>query len=223
MKKSFLMLLLFFSVAAFAQKKKVKCDSITCDYVIKIVVTYPDSIPTGDCIKMIRDTMVLILSDKTPKHKANFIKLAQEGFYNGTTFHRVIAGFMIQGGDPNSKDTNPYNDGQGGPGYILPNEISAGLKHKKGAIAAARMPDQVNPNKESSGSQFYIVQSNSGAVHLDGSYTVYGEVVKGLDVIDRIAKQPKMSGDRPVYDIKMTVIVEQIQKKKISELYGYVY
>lgn len=223
-KRTSLFLLLFIPQLLIAQKKKeVKCDSILCDYVVKVAVSYPDSAATGDCIKILRDTIVMVLYDKTPKHKANFIKLAKEGFYNGTTFHRVIDGFMIQGGDPNSKDNNPNNDGQGGTGYTIPAEFDPSLKHKKGALAAARMGDQVNPNKESSGSQFYIVQNNSGTHFLDGSYTVFGEVVKGLAVVDRIAKAKKGQGDRPVYDVKMNVIVEQIPKKRITELYGYQY
>ena len=101
--------------------------------------------------------MEIRLFDETPLHRDNFKRLAAEGFYNGTTFHRVMAGFMIQGGDPNSRDSNPDNDGQGGPGYTVPQEIHPSLLHKRGAVAAARMPDQVNPERASSGSQFYIV------------------------------------------------------------------
>jgi cyclophilin family peptidyl-prolyl cis-trans isomerase len=130
---------------------------------------------------------------------------------------------MIQGGDPNSKDKNPNNDGQGGPGYTIPAEINPELKHKKGALSAARLPDQMNPNKESSGSQFYIVQTNTSASHLDGNYTVFGEVVKGLPVIDKIAKVRKGMNDRPAYDVKMIVAIEQIPKKRITEIYGYQY
>lgn len=228
MKKYWFIVLLLIPVLCFSQKKKqaspaVKCDSITCDYLVSIVVAYPDSVVTGDCIKIIRDTMFMVLYDKTPKHKANFIKLANEGFYNGTTFHRIIPGFMIQGGDFNSKDSNPNNDGQGSPGYLIPAELNVG-KHKRGAVASARMGDQVNPNKESNGSQFYIVQTNTGALHLDGSYTVFGEVVKGFNVIDKVAKQAaNPQNNRPLFDIKMTVKVEQIPKKRITELYGYQY
>jgi cyclophilin family peptidyl-prolyl cis-trans isomerase len=210
-------------IMCFSQKKAIKCDSITCDYLVTVIVSYPDSVVSGDCIRIKKDTMIMVLYDKAPKHKANFIKLAQEGFFNGTTFHRVIPGFMIQGGDPNSKDKNPNNDGQGSPGYTIPNEINPLLKHKRGAVAAARMGDQVNPNKESNGSQFYIVHAPAGVTHLDGSYTVFGEIIKGFHVIDAIAKQPKLPGDRPVYDVKMEIKVEQILKKKITELYGYQY
>ena len=102
--------------------------------------------------------MVVKLYDETPIHRDNFVKLASEGFYDGTTFHRVIAGFMIQGGDPNSKDDDPYNDGMGDPGYTLEAEIKPELINRRGALVAARQGDQVNPERRSSGSQFYIVQ-----------------------------------------------------------------
>ena len=234
MKKLLAVLILFLPLLVMAQKKgkqaktstvkAEKCDRITCDYVVSIIVSYPDSVATGDCIKILKDTMLMVLYPGTPKHRANFLKLAQEGFYDGTTFHRVINGFMIQGGDPNSKDSNPYNDGQGGPGYTIPAEFSSSYVHKKGAVAAARMGDQVNPAKESSGSQFYIVHTPYGASHLNGSYTVFGEVIKGLNVIDKIAQQPvNPQNSRPFFDIKMTVKVEQISKKRITEIYGYQY
>ena len=101
--------------------------------------------------------MVIRLYDETPAHRDNFRQLVDAGFYNGTTFHRIISKFMIQGGDPNSKDDDPMNDGNGGPDYTLPPEIHPGLFHKRGALATARTPDQMNPQRESSGSQFYIV------------------------------------------------------------------
>ncbi len=101
--------------------------------------------------------MVIRLYDETPLHRDNFKRLAADEFFDGTTFHRVMAGFMIQGGDPNSRDDNPDNDGQGGPGYTTPKEINRSLLHKRGALAAARTPDQMNPERASSGSQFYIV------------------------------------------------------------------
>jgi cyclophilin family peptidyl-prolyl cis-trans isomerase len=166
----------------------------------------------------------LILFDATPQHKANFLKLAESGFYNGTTFHRVIQDFMVQGGDPNSKDADPTNDGMGQPSeQTIPAEIRPELKHKFGAVAAARQGDFVNPQRASSPSQFYLVQNHRGVPHLDGQYTVFGQVVSGLDVIDKIAAQPKDERDRPTTDIKMTVKVEKIKKKKITELYGYAY
>ena len=129
-----------------------------------------------------------------PKHVANFKKLVDSKFYEGTTFHRVIPNFMIQGGDPNSKDADRSNDGVGGPGYTIPAEIK--LKHEKGSLAGARLGDQVNPNRESSGSQFYIVTGE--ASHLDGQYTVYGKVIKGLDVADKIQNVKKDERDNPV-------------------------
>ena len=104
--------------------------------------------------------MLVLLYDETPQHKENFIKLAKEGFYDSTTFHRIIDGFMIQGGDPNSKDDNEMNDGQGGPGYTIPAEFNSKFIHKRGAIAAARTGGPQNPEKRSSGSQFYIVDGN---------------------------------------------------------------
>lgn len=166
----------------------------------------------------------LVLFDVTPLHKANFLKLAESGFYTGTTFHRVIPNFMVQGGDANSKDTDPSNDGMGQPNeQTIPAEIRPELKHKFGAVAAARQGDFVNPQRASSASQFYLVQNHQGVPHLDGQYTVFGQVVSGLDVIDKIATQPKDDRDRPLTDLKMTVKVEKLKKKKISELYGYAY
>lgn len=167
--------------------------------------------------------MKLILFDQTPLHKQNFLKLANEGFYNGTTFHRIIDGFMIQGGDPNSKDSLPYNDGQGGPGYTIPAEFNDKFTHVQGALAAARMGDQVNPKKESSGSQFYIVENKDGSHFLDKNYTVFGQVISGMPVVEKIAEQPKDGRDRPTKDIKITVTVKLLKKKKITKLYGYKY
>lgn len=166
----------------------------------------------------------VLLYDATPLHKANFLKLANSGFYNGTTFHRIIPNFMVQGGDANSKDTDPTNDGQGQPNEgTVPAEFRPELKHKYGALAAARQGDFVNPQRASSASQFYLVQNHQGTPHLDGQYTVFGQVVSGLDVIDKIAAQPKDDRDRPLTDIKMTVKVEKLKKKKITELYGFQY
>ncbi|QIX60952.1 peptidylprolyl isomerase [Hymenobacter lutimineralis] len=166
----------------------------------------------------------LVLSELTPQHKANFLKLAKAGFYNGTTFHRVIPGFMVQGGDPNTKDADPGNDGLGPANEkTIPAEIIPQLRHKQGALAAARQGDYVNPQRASSGSQFYIVQNPGGTPQLDGSYTVFGQVISGLAVVDKIAQQPRDARDRPTSDVKMTVKVEKLKKKKITELYGYQY
>ncbi|HUJ12136.1 MAG TPA: peptidylprolyl isomerase [Verrucomicrobiae bacterium] len=146
--------------------------------------------------------MVVEFYDKdAPKTVANFKKLANEGFYNGTTFHRVIPGFMIQGGDPNSKDDDRSNDGTGGPGYTIPAEIKR--ENKRGTIATARLGDQVNPEKRSSGSQFFInVKDNN---FLNGGYTVFGDVIAGMDVADKIAAVPRDSRDNPKEKIEMTV------------------
>lgn len=165
----------------------------------------------------------LILFEDTPQHKENFLKLAREGYYDGTTFHRVIDGFMIQGGDPNSKDDNPRNDGAGNPGYTVPEEINPNHKHVFGAVAAARLSDQINPERSSSGSQFYIVENREGTPILDEAYTVFGQVVDGLEVVEKIAEQPKDGRDRPLSDVKMEVKVEKVRKSKIAKQYNYNY
>lgn len=196
---------------------------VSASFIWKKAPAKSTALPKKDYVVTIKTSfgdMVILLSDKTPKHKANFVKLAKEGYYNGTTFHRVIKDFMIQGGDPNSKDSIPYNDGQGGPGYTVDAEFVPELKHVKGALAAARTGDQINPKKASSGSQFYIVQNQNGTPFLDGNYTVYGQVIKGLDVIDKIATVQKGAGDRPVQDVKMTVTVEELKTKAIIKKYA---
>ena len=178
-------------------------------------------------------TMKVKLYNDTPIHKENFIKLANEGFYDGTLFHRVIKDFMIQGGDPNSIGAAPdVMLGNGGPGYTLDAEI--GRPHIKGALSAARLADSQNPEKKSSGSQFYIVQGKKqsvidvkaqggfknitypqetidlytefgGSPFLDMEYTVFGEVVEGLEVIDKIANVPANQSARPFTDVSMKV------------------
>lgn len=148
--------------------------------------------------------MIVKLYEETPLHKDNFIKLAKKHFYDGILFHRIINGFMIQTGDPLTKDSTKVNAwGTGGPGYTIPAEIVKGFSHKKGALAAARRGDFVNPAKESSGSQFYIVQDENGCRHLDGEYTIFGEVVSGLDIIDKIAAKRTDSHDRPSDPVKI--------------------
>ncbi len=179
--------------------------------------------------------MVFELYDSTPKHRDNFIKLANEGFYNDLLFHRVIKGFMVQGGDPDSKDATPEQRlGGGGPGYKIDAEI--GAPHFKGTLAAARQGGAINPEKKSSGSQFYIVQGKvqtdqelngnerskgitysdeqrakykeiGGTPMLDMEYTVFGEIVSGMDVIDKIASVQTAPGDRPIEDVKMKISV----------------
>jgi peptidyl-prolyl cis-trans isomerase B (cyclophilin B) len=182
--------------------------------------------------------IVIRLSDSTPLHRDNFIKLVKLHYYDGVLFHRVIQNFMIQAGDPNSRNAISGKPlGNGGPDYTIPAEFRATLFHKKGVIAAARTGDNENPLKASSGSQFYLAQGKKftdagldsvetfrlkgrkipldqrevyktigGIPHLDQNYTVFGEVVKGLEVIDRIAGVPTSKAadrDRPLEDVKI--------------------
>lgn len=206
--KNLLFVLVFFSLL-------VSCQQDTSTYA-KIETSYGD--------------IVVRLYDSTPLHRDNFIKLANDGFYDGLLFHRVINNFMIQGGDPNSKDaTADQFLGGGGPGYTIEAEI--GAIHLKGALAAARTQ---NPEKRSSGSQFYIVHGTQqteemlrsveqmkgirytdeqralymdkgGTPNLDMDYTVFGEVVSGIEVVDRIAQVQTGANDRPVEDVRMAV------------------
>ena len=177
--------------------------------------------------------IVIALYDDTPAHKENFVKLVNQKFYDGVLFHRIIKGFMIQGGDPDSKTAKAGQRlGSGDVGYTIPAEFVPAHIHKRGAVAAARMGDNVNPQKASSGCQFYIVDGTvydndrlnmitqrtgktftpeqvqfyttvGGAPFLDGDYTVFGEVIKGMDVVDSIAAQQKDGADRPLKDIKI--------------------
>tara|TARA_B100001248_G_C27339858_1_gene435742 strand:+ start:160 stop:810 length:651 start_codon:yes stop_codon:yes gene_type:complete len=181
--------------------------------------------------------MVAELYDETSIHRDNFITLVKEGFYDGTLFHRVIPGFMIQGGDPVSKnDTTNIRIGNGGPGYTLPAEFNPQFFHKKGALAAARMGDAVNPKKESSGSQFYIVEGQvydnntidlfaqrmgiefspsqkkayttvGGTPHLDANYTVFGELVEGLDIISKISNVTRDKNNLPKEKVIMNISI----------------
>ncbi|MCH2083762.1 MAG: peptidylprolyl isomerase [Saprospiraceae bacterium] len=181
--------------------------------------------------------MIIQLYDATPKHQENFIKLAEEGFYDSLLFHRVIDGFMVQGGDPKSKNARKGQPlGSGGPGYTIPAEFVDSLVHVRGALAAARMGDNVNPEKASSGSQFYIVHGRpvneeslnriesqkgiryskrqreiynekGGTPFLDREYTVFGQVIEGLDVIDKIAKSQTDNRDRPIENVEMKIRV----------------
>jgi peptidyl-prolyl cis-trans isomerase B (cyclophilin B) len=147
------------------------------------------------------DMDVVFFPEKAPKHVENFIALAKSGFYNGTIFHRVIPGFMIQGGDPNTKDPNkPETYGQGGPSQRLKAEFND-IPHRRGILSMARTSD---PN--SAGSQFFIVVKDSN--FLDGQYTAFGEVVKGMEVADKIVSMPKNSRDLPTERAEMTIVVE---------------
>ena len=146
--------------------------------------------------------MRIKLYNKTPKHRDNFVKLVNEKYYDGVRFHRVIEGFMIQTGDPYSRDTAKIDLwGQGGPDYTVPAEFVNEYWHKKGALAAARRGDMANPTKASSGSQFYIVHDENACLHLDGQYSIFGEVVEGLEIIDRIAAVDTDPYDRPLEDV----------------------
>jgi peptidyl-prolyl cis-trans isomerase B (cyclophilin B) len=175
--------------------------------------------------------MVIKLYNETPAHRDNMIKLTKEGFYNDQLFHRVMKDFMIQGGDPHSTGAEKGQRlGTGSPGYTVPAEFHKDLIHKKGALAAARKGDSVNPEQASSGSQFYLVQGRvltseeidimiqggvasfteetaeiymtlGGTPHLDGAYTVFGEVVEGLEIIDAIASRPVDAYRRPIEDV----------------------
>lgn len=159
-------------------------------------------------IKTTHGTMKVKLYSKTPKHRDNFAKLVSENYYDGIRFHRVIEGFMIQTGDPFSRDTAKINAwGTGGPDYTIPAEFVNEYWHKKGALAAARKGDLANPKKASSGSQFYIVHDENACLHLDGQYSIFGEVIEGLEVIDVIAAVATDPYDRPYED----VIIESIR------------
>jgi peptidyl-prolyl cis-trans isomerase B (cyclophilin B) len=177
--------------------------------------------------------ITIALYDDTPAHRDNFQKLVNDKFYDGVLFHRIIKGFMIQGGDPDSKTAKPGQRlGSGDVGYTIPAEFVPARFHKRGAVCAARMGDNVNPQKASSGCQFYIVDGTvydndklnmiaqrtgktfspeqveayttvGGAPFLDGDYTVFGEVIKGMEVVDKIAAQQKDGADRPLEDIKI--------------------
>ena len=163
--------------------------------------------PQFDIVTTMGTIRVKLYAD-TPKHRDNFAKLALEGFYDGILFHRVIEGFMIQGGDPLTKETEDHSLwGTGGPGYTIPAEIVADHVHKKGALAAARRGDIANPYKESSGSQFYIVHDGNACFHLNGEYSVFGETVEGFDVIDKIASTPVDRRDCPLVPVKIIKVI----------------
>ncbi len=232
MKKHFLVYTsLLISTISFAQKKSKK------DYLVTLNTKY--------------GTMHLVLFDDAPLHKANFVKLVEQKFYDSLLFHRIIDGFMIQGGDPESKTAKPNQRLGNGGGNMerIPFEFKPNHIHRKGALAAAR---DNNPEKKSSACQFYIVQGKKrtdeevtaaaqrngmnyttqqradymilgGAPHLDNGYTVFGEAIDNLDLIDTIAKQPKDSADRPKEDIKMSMTVKKMRKKKITKKFGYKY
>ncbi len=233
--------LLFSTLIAFNINAQVKKPAVKKKPVI-VKKTVAPKVPTakklpGTRIKITTDSGVIVvrLYDKTPLHRDNFIKLVTEHFYDSLLFHRVIQNFMIQGGDPQSKTAAPgIQLGGGDIGYTLPAEFDTALFHKKGTLAAARMGDDVNPKKESSGCQFYIVQGKKwtdeeinmmemqtgkkfsalkrriyktigGTPFLDMGYTVFGEVESGMNVIDKIASVEKDGANRPLGDVRMSM------------------
>jgi peptidyl-prolyl cis-trans isomerase B (cyclophilin B) len=282
-------LIILFSVLVSFQA----CNNKEKDYLFTIKTTFGD--------------MKMVLYDQTPVHKKNFIELTKKGFYDSLLFHRVINGFMVQSGDPDSRKSLAGEKlGNGGPGYNLPPEFSGEIIHEKGAVAAARQGDNINPKQESSGSQFYIVQGKiwaenelrksrikydelykyfgnlierasykhvkdrvqvlqheqkvedlqdliismkdtiemeydveldlpltenqietyttvGGTPHLDGSYTVFGKIVDGLDIIDKIASVPTGPNDRPTENIFLTIEMEEMDRDKIVEIYDFKY
>jgi len=198
--------------------------------------------------------ITVYLYPETSKHRENFIKLAREGFYDSTTFHRVMNEFMIQGGDPYTKDSLKSDQaGNGGPGYTIEAEILRKFYHKKGSIAAARTPDYMNPDFKSSGSQFYLVQGRpftneeldqiektiqrtikdhdfkftqqereiyktiGGTPFLDRMYTVFGEIVDGMEVLDSIAGVKTDAGNKPLDEIQMQVSIIEVSRKSLIE------
>lgn len=231
MKRLFTLILILTTVATFAKPPK--------NQYVKISTAY------GDCI--------IRLYNETPKHRDNFVKLTKAGFYNGTMFHRVIQNFMIQGGDPDSRDTSKNKAGKelgnGDVKYTVPAEFKDSLFHKRGVLAAAR---DNNPEKASSGCQFYIVEGKrftdedldklitgrmqgraipasqreiyktvGGVPHLDQGYTVYGEVVTGIDMVDRIAAVKKDPRDRPLQNVPMKItLLKKGDCKTLDKLLG---
>ena len=177
---------------------------------VKAAQALPEE-PVFDIVTTEGTIRVRLFKD-TPLHRDNFAKLALAGYYNNLLFHRVIKGFVIQGGDPFTRDTSKVAQwGEGGPSYTIKAEMRDAdgnplHLHVKGALAAARQGDLANPFKESSGSQFYLVQDPDHCTHLDGEYTVFGETISGLHVIDRIASQPTDRLDRPIEDVRIISI-----------------
>lgn len=194
----------FVLVLALSCKKTEKKETPVYEDIIEIKTTF--------------GTMHMWLYKQTPLHRKNFLDLARTGFFDSTTFHRIISGFVIQGGDPNTKDTIAANDGSGGPGYTIPAEFIDSIKHKYGAVGAAR---DNNPAKASNGSQFYIVVDPNGEPGLDKNYTVFGIVFSGMDIAKSIAIQPKDSKDRPKTNIVMDVNIIQKTAEQLKSEFGF--
>jgi cyclophilin family peptidyl-prolyl cis-trans isomerase len=201
---------LLLSVSCTAQTKR---DAAKMQAAESVAVEQTDAVKIEEPKKEVMQEVVIetslgnitiALYNETPQHRDNFIKLVNDKFYDGVLFHRIIQNFMIQTGDPDSKTAAKGQAlGRGGPGYTIPAEILPQFNHKRGAIGAARLGGPSNPQRASSGSQFYIVDNPNGSHHLNGEYTVFGEVLQGMDVVDRIAARPKDQGDRPLEDIKV--------------------
>ena len=175
--------------------------------------------PIFDIVTSMGTIRVKLYKD-TPKHRDNFTKLAISHYYDDVLFHRVIDGFIIQGGDPYTRDTSRVEEwGEGGPGYTIDAEIVPEHRHKRGALAAARRSNLANPMKESSGSQFYLVQDSTNCKHLNGEYTVFGETIAGLNVIDRIARIQTDRFDHPVRPVRIVRIRpnDQMNKRALEE------
>ena len=175
--------------------------------------------PVFDIVTNMGTIRVKLYKD-TPRHRDNFIRLAISHYYDDVLFHRVIEGFMIQGGDPYTRDTARVAEwGEGGPGYNIDAEIVPEHRHVKGALAAARRGNLANPMKESSGSQFYLVQDSTNCKHLDGEYTVFGETIGGLNVIDRIAHVQTDRYDHPVRPVVIQRVRpnDQMNKRALEQ------
>ena len=175
--------------------------------------------PIFDIVTNMGTIRVKLYKD-TPKHRNNFIRLARTHFYENLLFHRVVNGFVIQGGDPYTRDTSRIDEwGEGGPGYTIDAEIVPEHKHKVGALAAARRGNLANPMKESSGSQFYLVQNAENCKHLDGEYTVFGETVGGQNVIDRIGRLAVDRYNRPITPVRILRITpnEAMNKRALED------
>lgn len=192
-----------------AAAEQVRADSVAVAQKEQKVMDKLNQLPEEPVFDIVTNmgTIKVRLYRNTPLHRDNFAKLALSGYYDKVLFHRVIRGFMIQTGDPLSKDpANKARFGTGGPDYTIPAEFVPEYKHKKGALAAARRGDAVNPFKESSGSQFYIVQDAGTCAQLDGAYTVFGETISGLEIVDKIAGVETDGRDCPLEDVKIITI-----------------
>ena len=211
------------SLATAVQEKpkdrpKSNAKSTPDDSLAALKQKFPEE-PIFDILTSMGTIRVKLYKD-TPKHRANFIRLALTHYYDGLLFHRVVEDFVIQGGDPFTRDSTRLEEwGEGGPGYTIDPEIVPEHTHKKGALAAARRGNYANPMKESSGSQFYLVQNAENCKHLDGEYTVFGETVGGLNVIDRIAALRVDRYNRPLRRVVIMNIRpnEQMNRRALEE------